>query len=197
MDKKIIICEELRNAVIKRYKDNRRVSVKSDKDDIEDPVNTIFDMVEAINCLEENTFMFLNRHISEFVIPAEFKDFVLPNSVRYDVGNRSSTDILYRLSDKKAPTYTEYLNAIARVRALFRKGSEEDLVYLSELRKDMSFEDVRSRAAFVEGQSFVTRYEGIPFIPICLTFGKQFFENHYYNVTIDEPKTEFVNTFHN
>lgn len=197
MDKKVVISSEFKDAVFLKYKANRRISIRDEITDVKDPVFNILNMIINVNALPENTKVYCDRDIDQFMIPVEFKDLVLPNSVRYDVGNRSSKDLLVRTKGTGVADYNEYLNSIARIRALYRKSSDEDLVPLSDLRKDVSFEDVRSRAAFKGKEEYIVHYEGVPFVPILLSKGKEFFEDHYYNVAIDEPLQEFINTLHN
>lgn len=181
--------------IAERIFNNRRISVG--REDISKDVKVIFEVINYINSQPENVTRILDRNIDEFVIPVEFKDFVLPNSVRYDVGNRLSIDLLVRSNLKTKQDYNVYLNSISRIRAAYRKGSQEDLVMLKDLRKDVSFEDVRERASFNIDGKFFTKFEGIPFIPIRLNFGSQFFDRCIFNVEDFYPVAEFVNTLNN
>lgn len=58
------------------------------------------------NSLEEDTFIVFGHPISDIKIPSELKDFILPNSVRYDSGDRRCIDLLIRPAF--APFYHKY-----------------------------------------------------------------------------------------
>lgn len=197
MDKKNgLIVGEIIADMAQRIYSNRRVTTSLTE--VTEDVMNIMDVIRLINSQPENTTRIMDRNIDEFVVPQEFKDFVLPNSVRYDVGNRSSKDLLVRSGINKIKvTYNTYLNSISRLRSVYRKGSQEDLVNLSDLRKDYSFEDVRSRASYDNLDYYKTNYEGLPFIPIRLTDGYQFFEDYHFNMDDIVPVKDYINTLNN
>jgi hypothetical protein len=169
--------------------------------DVKDNVKFIGETILAVNSKPENTLIIAERPISEFVIPSEFKDFVLPNAVRYDVGDRRLDDILVRpdIADVVSIDYNKYINAITFIRGLQKKGWNEDLLTLDSLRKDVTFEEIRSRMAVkcLINKKWVVKvnYDGVPFIPVGIKYGFGFFGESYFNADDEKVCKDYLINF--
>lgn len=141
-------------------------------------VKDICDHLDYFNSLPTDTCIIADHQLSDWVILNEFVDFVYPNSVRYESGNRIYNDLLDRteVSDF-TPDYQKYLMALSRFRGLFKKDALSEVTNLANLRVDKSFEEVRARICVdcsttnvvtksEDKSSDLVRYLDVPFYPI-------------------------------
>lgn len=176
--------------------------VRIDLDKVKTAVKTVGSTILTVNSKPENTFIIAERPISEFVIPSEFKDFVLPNAVRYDVGDRRAIDILVRpeIDGLSEIDYNKYVNAITLLRGIQKKTWNEDLLTLDSLRKDVTFEEIRHKVAVKlilpnKKTEIKVNYDGTPFIPIGVKYGFGFYGDNYWNATVEEVCKDYLINF--
>lgn len=194
-NKYFIYTDEFVELVVQRLYATKKYNVNLDA--LRENVYIIFDKMFEINTLEEHQTILNNKPLSEIPVLEEFKSLIFPNSVRYDTADRRCKDILIRPEIKKSatvPTLTSYMNAIAFVRGVHKRASNDGLVYAESLRSEKTFNDVgNSRTVKVNG-IFKVNYDGDPFIPIPLTEGKNFYyEDYFYTTTAEDVIKEWVN----
>lgn len=156
----------------------KKINVKNEKD-VEDIVITIIDHIRYFNSLEADVAMIDNHPLSDWIILNEFSQFVYPNSVRYESGNRIYKDLLARPEAKEGfkVDFQKYIMALSRFRGLFKKDALTEVTNLSNLRVDKSFEEVRSYISVSTSTSDIlvtpendnknmVRYLDTPFVPI-------------------------------
>lgn len=208
--------------MIKKYHkliQNRAVSQKkiSNADGGKAALNIIVDHINYFNSLPYDTTIIGNHLLSEWVILNEFKDFIVPKSVRYESGNLQFVDLLYRKVVKFQPNFSAYNNALEQFRGMFKKDASSDYTPLDNLRVDKSFEDVRSRIYFVETEEIeyevqdpkdekklikktktqektFCRYIAESYIPLRLeNVFDPFVHEHYFNANVSTVVEDYIN----
>lgn len=188
--------EEFKDDVTSRVIASKKIKVEAKQ--VKPVVSALIDYFHYFNTFKENTHTILDRPISEIVVPAEFKDLLLPNAVRYDCGDRRNVDILVRHDtiEDTSKTYNDYINLIGQYRGFFKRAWNEDLVTLDSLRVDRSFEEVRSRAAVkLENETIhgiFVNYDGLPYIPLVVNQGFGFFGLNYWNYDDEAVTKDFI-----
>lgn len=155
----------------------------------------LIDFIVLFNSLSENIRFLWYQSLDDIPVLDEFKDFIFPNSVRYEGGNRMFKDILIRTQapfDSNVDRFNEYLNLLSKLRGTFKKDISSGYVSLSSLRVDRSFEQVRSIAAFPVSDSFQVRYESSSFIPIYLSQGQEMFTSVYLNANESDVIDDYL-----
>jgi hypothetical protein len=167
---------------------NARIRVQ-DKD-VPSNVNMIFNYIRYFNSLPEDTTMINGHSLSEWKILNEFKDFILPNSVRYESGNRTYIDLMVRDDFKlELPNLNHYNDLLSKFRNFFKKDTNENYVDLASLRINRSFEEVRH---LISAKGAV-RYMDNPYIPIAVNDGVRcLFSSHYFNSDDKQIVEDFV-----
>lgn len=176
MDEKIKI--SLSTEIAKKAFSQKKINVKSEKD-VEDIVSKIINHIRYFNSLEADVAIIDNHPLSDWVILNEFAQFVYPNSVRYESGNRIYRDLLFRPEAKESfkVDFQEYIMALSRFRGLFKKDALSEITNLSNLRVDKSFEEIRPFISVSTSTSDIlvtpendnknmVRYLDNPFIPV-------------------------------
>lgn len=183
---------EYKDVFYSRALNQRRISVKDDE--VRKLVDTIFKYLHYFNSQPEDTRMIDSREISEWPILNEFKDFVMPNSVRYESGNRQFSDVLvrnYESIEGFNPNYIEYLDVLSRFRGIFKKDASENRVMLDCLRVDRSLEEIRSIAGnTIDGNT--VHYTNDPFIPIPVNCMDVLTNDYYWNANADEVVSDYI-----
>lgn len=144
----------------------------------------IFKYIAFFNSLDEDVVFVEGRTINDIPIIAEFKDFIIPNSVRLVAGDRRYPDMLER--DLKPEefefSYGEWMVLLTQFRGYFKKDLSSDMVMLSDLKLNKSVTDITDVVP-VNGK---VKYEGVPFIPIWLKdLYTPMFNSTAANLTID------------
>jgi hypothetical protein len=176
----------------KRALNQRRISVKDE--DVKNLVHTIFCYIHYFNSLAEDTRMIDSREISEWPILNEFKDFIMPNSVRYESGNRQFADVLVRNTEPIEgfkPNYTNYLDTLSRFRGIFKKDASDNRVMLDSLRVDRSFEEIRSIAGNAVKLNKV-HYINDPFVPVPVNCMAVLTHDYYWNAEAIAVVSDYI-----
>ena len=152
---------------IARVKATHKVS-NQDKE-VKEDVECIADAIRRFNALRENAYEVDGVLLEKIPILDEFKDFLLPNSVRYDSSYRAFPDLLKRNNDlESGDTYkfnlNEYVNACDRLRTNCKSDMKSRVSMLSDIRVNKSLSDV---FPYIVHDGFVRMPEH-GFVPIAL-----------------------------
>lgn len=175
-----------------RAKAQKRIS-KWGKDE-ENLILEIFNYIWYFNSLDENISDILNHHISEWPILNEFKDFIMPNSVRYESGNKAFNDVLIHQKvhvDESRLSFNRYLDLLSIFRGFFKKDANSDYVGLDTLRVDKSFEDVRVIGSCC-WRDLHCRYVAQPYIPIPLKCLNVLVKDFYWNAKDVDVVNDYI-----
>lgn len=187
--------DEFINAYASRALAQKKTSRKSNE--VEDVVRKIFGYIKYFNGQPENTTMISGHELSNWPILNEFKDFIMPNTVRYEAGNRLFNDVLVHSElikdDPENPkfSYSEYVNLLSEFRNFFKKDATDGKVMLDTLRVDKSFEDVRAVGARY-GEEVLCHYVGDAFIPVPLKCLDVFVKDAYLNASDVEVVSDYL-----
>lgn len=168
--------EITQNAFLTDLTNKVEVSKKWRATGIRKCVTHIMNYISFFNSLEEDVIFVDGRTIDQIQIPSEFKDFIIPNSVRLVAGDRRYPNIVLRDSDPTGTVifesendsitfkynYLEWMNLITQFRGFFKKDLSSDMISLSELRLNKSISDI-SDIVVVNNE---VKYEGVDFIPL-------------------------------
>lgn len=180
--------EVAKDLIIEKVKANARIKV--DATDVESKISKLFLYIEHFNSLPEDTSIIEGHQLEEWKILNEFKDFVLPNSIRYESGSRTYTDLLgKREKNGFKPSLNEYNDLIARFRNYFKKDTNDNFVSLASLKINRSFEEVRQIISVGDD----VRYMDNPYIPLPVNDGVRcLFSKFYFNSTIEQVVDDYV-----
>lgn len=180
------------------YRDKFNVTKKVSRTDMLDlskHVAVIERYINEINAMPENC-MFITefgRHLNDCLILNMFSDWILPNSVRLNLADLRCVDVLVRPESKgwfitytdgtsETITYNRVLLAFMEINRIYKKASNEDLVSVGSLVRDVTFSDILS----ISSIDAMVKYENNPFIPVPIKSEcKVFFTNSYFNATED------------
>lgn len=157
----------------------------------EDILHTIFSHVIYFNSLAEDTMTVGDRPIESWVILNEFKDFILPNSIRFENGNRLFNDLLNRpvLPASFKPDYNSYNDALKQFRNWYKKDANDNVTRLSDLRVNKSLSDIWS---IVASQTGKVRYIDNSFVPIILSNFNVGQKDSYFTNEVNEILEDYI-----
>lgn len=190
------VCAAAHDYFISKVKSNLKIRIPEkvidhDKSisEVDEKVEKIFEYINFFNSLPEDTTIIDCHPIEDWKILNEFKDFIIPNSIRYESGNRTYVDLLCRSSSDLKPSFNDYSDLISRFRNFFKKDANDQFVTLASLRINRSFEEVRQLLS-ISGR---VRYMDNPYIPIevnneivCL------FSDYYFNSDVEQIVQHYV-----
>lgn len=189
---------------------DRSKKVNTNLDDINYVLGTLFSAFNAFNDLEEDETFFIpwNRDISNIYVPSELKVFILPSSVKVDPLRRMSLDLLDRKSFKfkmeskskdgnklnlisdECPSYHLYVEAIERLRGLFKRNPNEDLTALSDIKKNVSLFDVLDK---ISDKAKIRSNWEEAFIPIPVNFKYTvFYDENYFLGKVEDIVEDYI-----
>lgn len=175
-------------------------------------IEAIFGYIVNFNSLDEDTTIINNHPLSDWPVLNEFKDLILPNSVRWKSGDKSYNDVLVRVTHKdfvdtkkgiykkidvSKLDYLDYLDKLSQFRSLFKKDASSDYVSLESLRVDKSVTDVIDYVVIEDGTSKRCHYDTTPFIPVIKlkldnSIYSTLFKDWHYSADVDEVVDVFV-----
>lgn len=191
------ICAIAQECLIPKVRSNLKIRLNDrfDKDkkviydEVRDKVSLLFSYIQFFNSLPEDTVIIDGHPIEDWKILNEFKDFLVPNSVRYESGNRTYVDLLIRETYEFTPNFNEYSDLISRFRNFFKKDANDQFVSLASIRINRSFEEVRHLITLHD----MVRYMDNPYIPIQVLNGVEcLFSNFYFNSDIEQVVQHYV-----
>lgn len=173
---------------------------------VEAIMNKMFAYIDFINAQKaDETDKVFGKDIDKVFIIDEFKDFILPKSVRFKAGNYLCQDLLIRPvlvgSDVTNFSLDDWINVQAEYRGLFKSDISSNITTLNNLRLEFSVSDIEARMAVnihVEGTDnsiLSCHYVGEPFIPIAINLLDQFYKLPYFNASADEVLADYVSSF--
>lgn len=177
--------------------------IKTDKVELTNDINTIFDVINKVNQLPSRVDSidseFGRIQLNDINIINEFKDFVYPSSVKMDPNDLMDEDLLdikERSNDVKI-SLNDFIEAQLHVRSLFKSDMKSDVSKLSDLRRNVSLNDVYAISSFQidsDGESIVkAHYSDRYYIPIPLVkFCSGFKKGLYYNIGREELVNLYV-----
>lgn len=157
----------VKDTIIKEIVNRTSVTCKRtvSKKDIERVVTSIVDTIEQFNLIPEYTVMFMDRPLSDIIIPNEFKDLVEPESVRLDPTDIKTSNLLNRLVAVPSTIgYGDWINLLLEWRSFFKDDIADKVTDLASLRQPKSLFDTLPIASF-NGR---VRSIDDPFIPVDL-----------------------------
>lgn len=167
-----------------------------DRKETERIVSNLFDYIMLFNSdvtVNSNTILG-GKSWNEIPVLNEIKDFIIPNSVRYDPSDRAWTDLLLnRIAEKeidvKSLSYQGYIESMILFRSLFKMTISEDFCYLSDIKKDLSLADVIAKS--VRDEKCI--YNSTPFIPLYIKGVVELDDSAiHYNYFIDDMISDYM-----
>lgn len=123
---------------------------KTGEESISTIVEGILNKIEVINSLPEFSEMLWNKRLSEIVIADEWKDLILPESVRMDPTDLKTNNLLIKgsaLVSSDIQDYSDFLDLQMKFRGLFKKDLKDNTTTLDQLFVPKSLYDVLPIAA--------------------------------------------------
>lgn len=188
----------------------RSRKVNTNIDDINQVLGTIMSAFNFFNDLEEDETFFVpwNRDINNIYIPSELQSFILPSSVKVNPLSRMALDLLDRKSFKfkmesrnkdgskcdlisdECPPYKEYAEAVERLRGLFKRNPSEDLIPLSDIKKNICLFDILDK---ISDKNKIRSNWVEAFIPIPVNFKYTiFYGENYFLGKIDDIVEDYI-----
>lgn len=197
----MILGKEQITKMCERVKSFAKVSVPKDEkgDYVERTLISILDYIDYFNALGEYAVQVFDIPLEEIPILNEFKDFVLPKSVKINAADLDCVEMLIQpdIKVKKGMNYADYLNKLMDFRSLFKEDISNNVVKLSDLRKAVSWSEIRDVACYQfesdEGKVFFAHEGDNPFVPIQLTptmAGTM--KSRYFNITLNEMLDDYL-----
>lgn len=187
-DYHMIARDTIESAIVERVEATRRVN--RSRDFIQTLIKRILDKIDIMNGLPEHSSMCWGKPLNEIVILDEFKDLILPQSVRLDPTDLKTNDLL--IKGKARPSdnvsdYVEFLNDQLAFRSLFKKDLSSGTTTFANLFVHKSLFDTLPIACFIkDGSDNEVRSLDDPFIPVPLKVEVScLFREDYLNSTID------------
>lgn len=201
---KILDDNELFTAIVTRCYNSRKVN--STKEDFAKELKVIFSYMDFYNTIDEETDSILDdrgnvKSLDNIYILNEFKDWIYPLSIRYNPSDRKTVDLLIRdeFDEKFKFKYSDYLDACARFRGLFKSSieSNQNMTALSTLRMHKSLSEVLNQMMVRLNDSanspMVVVYQGGPFIPIPVrSVVRGLFREDYFNSTSNNVINDYL-----
>lgn len=161
-------------------------------EEISQVINTIMATINYFNSLDEHDSVVWGHHsFDEIDVPEEFAQFVRPASVRYEALNFSCQNLVDQTSCDKITDYSDYLDAIAKLRGFFKLSSNDGMVRLSSCRTWVALNDVLPYAS-IGGN---VRAGDKPHLPLPIKGCENLFKSHYYNVSEEDMLKLFLSEF--
>lgn len=165
--------------------------ISQQKDDVQKLAKDIISVIDYINSLNEFSATCFSEAIplEEVKIHSAFADFIRPRTVRYINSDRTNKDLIERSKKPEMPegedmSYAFVMGVWKRFNGLGKKAADDELVSLTTVRNDKSFEDVRLKAYYPDSSTQV-RDENHDFYPIPLSLdANALFDDGYLNVEV-------------
>lgn len=193
----------------RRFREDRN---KPEDNEVRELIDAIFGYIVNFNSLDEDTTIINNHPLGDWPILNEFKDLILPNSVRWKAGDKAYNDVLVRVTHKdyvdvekgihkkvdvSQLDYLDYLDKLSQFRSLFKKDASSDYVSLESLRVDKSIADVIDYVIVEDEDSKRCHYDTTPFVPVIKlkldnSVYSALFKTWYYSADVDEVADVFI-----
>lgn len=195
---------------------NALKKTKVEEKEIRRIMTGVFNAIDQFNVLlSEYNKRFWDYDLSEIPVLNEFKDFVLPASVKVnaadvqckDLIDREQTYLTYPMEKKQnlldviqvINSLSSYLDLLAEFRGIFRSDSTSNITYLSELKKNVSLSEISSKCAYlmegIDGNDhwFCHYSFDTPFISVPLRSNYwQCFKDYYWNADVNDVLNVYI-----
>lgn len=184
---------------IDEFKRMASVNRKISRDDgLAESIDYIFKSIDYFNSFDEYHHVIEDVHFTEFKdIPIlnEFKDFILPRSIRYEPVNLRTKDVLVRPKspDKFKFDISKYHIEIDNFRRYFKKDAKSEFVTLEDLKKHISLSEAIDRMFItVESDKYV-KSGANAFIPIELSTDlSNILDDSYFDTNYDKCVFDYM-----
>jgi uncharacterized protein YkvS len=108
-------------------------------------VGEMLQFIDYVNSLPEYTeYIWDNKSLSDIYVLDEFKDFIMPETVRVDANSLRTPELLIRERDVKNPfnDYLSYITACDIIRGWFKKDAHTDITPITSLRRRVNLNDI-------------------------------------------------------
>lgn len=175
--------------VVKKAMAQKKVS-RPEKE-VKDLVRKIADAIEFFNSLPEEDYSSLLKSPDEIKIPAEFKEFIIPESVRFDQSTYACPDLLVRSKVKEYEWSPFTWNIVCdEWRSLFKKDCNSDMVPLSEAKKKVVLHDIID---VISTKQHSCRSKDTPYIPVELSVDlTELIGSRYFNCSDADMIEDFM-----
>lgn len=193
--------------VAKLFKDEMELycsasaSVRIVNNEHKEYINTILKYIDYFNSLGEFETRVLDRNLDEIIILNEFKDLIIPRSVRYNPSDLRTKDLLKRSGKPNGYSklnYSEFIFAQINFRRLFKKDISSNITTLASIKVNKSLTEVMPYVGKVTTSNggikeFVVKYDSAPFIPLFINGSVlDVFEENYWNASIKDAIRNYV-----
>jgi hypothetical protein len=159
----------------------------------------IFAYLDVFNALGEYAVQVFDIPLTDIPVLKEFSDFVIPKSVKIDAADLDCVEMLEAptLKISKSMSYADYLNTLMDFRSLFKSDLTNDVVKLADLRKVVSWSEIRNVAAYefeAEGKKeYFTHQQDVPFVPVKLSpIMSGTMKERFFNITLTEELDDYL-----
>lgn len=164
----------------------------------------IFEYIDYFNSLSDLSTMVFDVEFSKIPILNEFKDFMIPASVKMNAADLNCEEMLIKPEVKNLDTFSlnEYLDLCLDFRSLFKKDLTDNVTSLDSFRKNVSWSEVANKACYsftVEEDGtetvdlFVHYNSDVPFIPVQISsFITGGYKSRYWNFTVTEVINDYL-----
>lgn len=169
---------------------------KMDLSETERIIHRLFDYIHFFNSqyVKDGVSILGGKSWNEIPVCNEFKDFILPNSVRYDPADRAWTDLISKREEIKEAdisklSYQDYIETLIVYKSLFKDSITNNVSYLSDVKKDVSLSDVISRS--IRDDKCI--FNNTPFVPIEINGVVELDANAlHYNYYVDDMIADYM-----
>lgn len=201
LEKEMVITpalEKKTDAIFQKYVSRTLATARRrvNESDVKRVLNIILADVNLFNSLAEDESILNGVSIDEIDVPDEFKDVILPNSVRYDTAYRAMSDILHRNPRSVLKfNINEWKDSCDEFRSFFKLDATTSITKLSDLRVNKSLADVFNQFVTEDGH---VHYADTPYIPIALDditaiCGKK---NRWFNYDVNDMINEYFSNWY-
>jgi hypothetical protein len=202
--------EEFVSKFSERIRSTKKIS---NVDGVEDVLTRIYYTLERFNSLKEFTVSIGGRQLSDILIADEWKDFIVPESVRLDPTDLKTSNLLLRndwvtpanvgeknvkyvesLSDFDPDAYMHFINDQSTIRSYFKSDLNSNITNLAVLRANKSLSDVIPIIAVkIKEGELKCRSLDEPYIPLQLVSGLDcLFRTDYFNTPIKTLFSDYL-----
>lgn len=166
---------------------------------VREVITKILQVIDTINAKEERLAIVMDRPLENVIIINEFKDFIMPDSVRQDVSDMRTNDLLERkVPDTKLEiSYNEWLDLQSTFRSWFKKDMQSEISNLSQLRVRKSLVDILPCCRIKSNDNpdaYDVRAWDEPFIPVDLNPGvRVLLRSDWFNTSADYVLDDYIN----
>lgn len=192
-----VVCSQAKISLAPRFvtsKDDEGKEVKVLNVNFNNPYYVIpryFKYLSYFNTVTENQTRILDESFDNILILNEFKDFVIPRTVRYIPSLYWSADLLKRTGvNGNGLDIDEFIKLSNHIRRWFKKDARSEVTSLSALKVNASLADVLANVAYKGRVS----YNDKAFVPLeiydaCLGY---LFEPDYFNTKADKVLEKYI-----